>query len=365
MKIVVIGTRGFPDVQGGVEKHCQQIYPLLAGMGVNVTVLTRRPYVDPSLREYRGVQLIPVNCPQNKFLEAIVHSFRAVFYARKLKPDVLHIHAIGPSIVVPLARSLGLKVVITHHGPDYERKKWNGVAKAVLMLGEACGCLFANRIITITGHIARSITSKFGRIPAIIPNGVVIPAKIVAAETVAGFGLEPEKYFLAVGRFVPEKGFHDLVDAYARMGAVAWKLVIVGDADHEDVYSRSLKEKAATVPGVVLTGFLTGKALGEIYSNAGVFVLPSYYEGLPIVLLEAMSYGLNCLVSDIPANREVPLAQERYVKPGVIDAWAQKMALFSSSPLKDDERSSVLELIAREYDWKDIARRTLAIYQSV
>ncbi len=365
MKIVVIGTRGFPDVQGGVEKHCQQLYPLVTGMGVDVTVLTRRPYVDPALREYRGVHLVPVDCPQSKFLEAIVHSFRAVLYARTLKPDVVHIHAIGPSIVVPLARLLGLKVVITHHGPDYERKKWNGVAKAILRLGEACGCLFANRIITITGHIGRAITAKFGKVPVIIPNGVVIPEKIVAADTVARFALEPGKYFVAVGRFVPEKGFHDLVDAYARCEAHGWKLVIVGDADHEDAYSRSLKARAAGVSGVVLTGFLTGKALGEIYSNAGVFVLPSYYEGLPIVLLEAMSYGLNCLVSDIPANREVALAQERYVKPGAIDAWAQNMALFSSSPLQDDARTAMLGLIAREYDWKDIARRTLAVYQSV
>ncbi|NTV30258.1 MAG: glycosyltransferase family 4 protein, partial [Candidatus Omnitrophica bacterium] len=191
------------------------------------------------------------------------------------------------------------------------------------------------------------------------------------------------RYILTVGRFVPEKGYHDLVAAFARLqdagevnrstvssqrsdcglaAAGGWKLVIVGDADHEDDYSRKLKSDAAATPGVILTGRLTGLPLQEIYSNAGLFVLPSYYEGLPIVLLEAMSYGLNCIVSDIPANREVALSAERYFQPGDIDGMAAKMAEFVQRPLSVRERAQQLELIAREYDWGVIARKTLDVY---
>lgn len=367
MKVVVIGTRGFPNVQGGIEKHCEQLYPVLVRNGIDVTVLTRRPYVDVSVTEYLGVKLIPIDCPKQKFLEAIVHSFRAVLCAKKLKPDIVHIHAVGPALVAPLARLLGMKVVFTHHGPDYERKKWNGAAKLVLRAGEAAGCLCANRIITIADNIARSIKLKFGRDAVVIPNGVILPQVLPAGESLKKFGLEGGKYFLAVGRFVPEKGFHDLIKAYARMGNTDWKLVIAGDADHADAYSRSLKDEAGRVPGVVLTGFISGAPLQEIYSNAGIFVLPSYYEGLPIVLLEAMSFGLSCIVSDIPANRAVSLAEERYFKAGDIGAMATKLTAYKDVPWTagTGEKARQIAHINDAYNWTLIAKETQEVYSNM
>ena len=367
MKVVVIGTRGFPDVQGGIEKHCEQLYPVLVSDGVDVTVLTRKPYVDPALTQYLGVKLVPIACPRQKFLEAIVQSFRAVLYAKKLKPDIVHIHAIGPALVAPLARLLGLKVVITHHGPDYERKKWNWIARAVLRAGEAGGCLCANRIITIADNIARSVKAKFGRDAVVIPNGVIVPRLLPPGEALKKFGLEPGKYFLAVGRFVPEKGFHDLVRAYAQMGDMDWKLVIAGDADHPDRYSRSLKSAAGRVAGVVLTGFISGAPLREIYSSAGLFVLPSYHEGLPIVLLEAMSFGLACLASDIPANRAVPLAPARYFPAGDAGVMAGKLSGYKGMPWPAGQgtRDAQIALISDTYNWTRIARETKNVYDQL
>ena len=143
------------------------------------------------------------------------------------------------------------------------------------------------------------------------------------------------------------------------------KLVIVGDADHEDKYSLSLKESAKTNKNIVLTGFLSGEPLRELYSNAGLFVLPSYYEGLPIVLLEAMSYGLLCLVSDIPANREVRLNEENYFQPGDIKGLASKITEFLNKPLTDVEKRSQIGRIAKEYNWNTIAEKTLEVYKSI
>jgi glycosyltransferase involved in cell wall biosynthesis len=318
------------------------------------------------------VEIIPLNCPKNKFLEAIIHTFKGVFQAKKLEPDVLHIHAVGPALMVPLARMLGLKVVFTHHGPDYERKKWGFIAKLFLRMGEFFGVTFANEDIAISQVIADEIKTKYGRKATVIPNGVVLPEAVDGDQTLKKYELNKGKYILAVGRFVPEKGFGDLIEAFnivvsSELGVgskdVNLKLVIAGDADHEDGYSRQLKEKAKETPNVVLTGFITGKPLQELYSHAGLFVLPSYYEGLPIVLLEAMSYGLSCIVSDIPANREVELSNDRYFKPGDISAIAQKLEMFINRPLSLDELSKQIKLVSERYDWDHIAEKTLEVYR--
>jgi glycosyltransferase involved in cell wall biosynthesis len=363
--IVIIGTRGLPDIQGGVEKHCQELYPVIAGSGINVTVLTRKPYVEKDLKEYKGVKLITIDCPKQKFLEAIIHSFKALTYAKRLKPDIIHIHAIGPAIITPFARILGFKVVFTHHGQDYRRKKWNKIARFVLKTGEAFGCVFSNRIIAISQDIAESIYDKFKKNAIIIPNGVVVSGIVPPSETIRRFNIQPKKYVLTVGRFVPEKGFDYLISTYKMSDLKGIKLVIVGDSDHEDKYSRELKNSTAGFADIILTGQLAAKPLQELYSNAGLFVLPSYYEGLPIALLEAMSYGLRCLASDIPANRCVNLRDENYFKAGDIACMSDKIKQFIDKPLSEDEKKEQINILRRDYDWTKIAKKTLEIYKEL
>lgn len=385
MKIVVLGTRGFPDIQGGVEKHCENLSPRLVEKGCEVTVFTRAPYCGASVREFKGVKLIPLSCPRNKFLEAFVHTFYGIFAAKRLNPDILHIHAVGPSLFVPLARILGLKVVMTHHGPDYMRKKWNIFAKIILRLGECLGVWCANEVICVSESAAHNIRVKYRRGVAAIPNGVVISEGRGQSSkngdsllSILGkYGLEKGKYILAVGRFVPEKGFGDLIDAWKGQSPKSgdshygdshcdWKLVIAGDADHEDKYSRGLKIKAKENANIALTGFLSGQPLAQLYSHAGLFVLPSYYEGLPIALLEAMSYGLSCIASDIPANREVGLTVDRFFKAGDIEALAAKINEFMKiGPLGGKERDAQMRLIREKYDWNKIAEATLGVYKSL
>lgn len=372
MKIAVLGTRGFPNVQGGVEAHCENLYPRLAALGCEVAVFTRARYVDLSIQEFKGVKLIPLTCPRNKFLEALGHTFKGVFAAKKLRPDILHIHAAGPSLFTPLARILGMKVVITSHGPEHERKKWAGFPSYVLRLAEYLSCSWSNRIISVSESNAGRLSKKYHREVALLPNGVQIPEIADTDAALRQYGLEKGKYILSVGRFVPEKGLDTLVEAFALIGReqtpLGWKLVIAGQADHEDKYSRELKLNVAQkvkegIP-IILTGFLAGLPLAELYSQAGLFVLPSYYEGLPIALLEAMSYGLSCVVSDIPANREVGLPQERYFKPGDVDALAMKLRQFSKLPLSPQEKQTQRSMVTGRYNWDTIAAKTLRVYQS-
>jgi len=371
LKIVVLGTRGFPNVQGGVEKLCEKLYPALVSKGCEAVVYTRQPYVDTKLTSYKGVRLIPLKCIKNKYLEALFHTLVGVFAAKRIRPDIIHIHGIGPGILIPIARLLGMKTVLTIQCPDYERKKWGPFAKRVLKMGEYLGCRWADRVIAVTEPQAEFLRCKYKRDVNVIPNGVDIPRKAKTNEILTKYGLEKEKYILAVGRFVPEKGFHDLIDGFAKtqdtrhMTQEGWKLVIVGDADHEDDYSRELKRKADSGQRIVLTGFQTGQSLQELYSHAGMFVIPSYFEGLPFVLLEAMSYQLSCLASDIPANRELRLDEERYFKPGDVDALSGTLQEFIQRPIEEQKKAEQIERLRREYNWQSIAGKTLEVYQGV
>ncbi len=379
MKIAVLGTRGFPHIQGGVEAHCENLYPYLVKMGCEVTVFTRKPYVNLNIGSYKGITLIPLPCLKKKSLEAFLHTFIGIFVVKRFSPDILHIHAIGPSLFIPIARLLGLKVVMTHHGPDYQRKKWGKFARLILILGERFGCKWANGIVCISETIAAHVRKKYHRDVTVIPNGVTIPEILQTDDILKKYALTKGKYILSVGRFVPEKGFHDLIDAFNRFStwnfksqtsetelrADNWKQVIVGSADHEDAYSLRLKEKAKNNNDIILTGFLTGKSLHELYSHAGLFVLPSYYEGLPIVLLEAMSYGLSCIASDIPANRNVEILGDRFFQAGNIPALAAKMQECISKPPGEAERRKQITMVSQRYNWEKIAERTMEVYKNI
>lgn len=208
MKVVVTGTRGIPNIMGGVETHCEELFPRIAAAGHDVTVIRRSCYVgdDNHILSYKGVALKDIYAPRKKSLEAIVHTFLAVLSARRMHADILHIHAIGPSLMTPFARLLGLKVVTTHHGPDYDRQKWGVFAKFMLKAGERMGAMFSNEVIVISHVIEDILHRKYGRDSNLIFNGVTTPEKSSATDYIEGLGLESRKYVVAVGRFVKEKG---------------------------------------------------------------------------------------------------------------------------------------------------------------
>jgi len=363
MKILVLGTRGIPDVLGGVETHCQELYPRLVKLGCDVSLITRTPYIPKNNRksEFKGVKLKHIFAPKKKSIEAIVHTFLGVLYARVNSPDILHIHAIGPSLLVPFARLLGLKVIVTHHGPDYDRQKWGVWAKRILKMGEYGAAKFANKIIVISNVIGKILETKYNRKDSIlIHNGVNLPTKDNDCGYINSLGLKQGQYMIGVGRFVEEKGFHDLIKAYSLTGSSDTRLVLVGDADHETAYSESLK-KMANKNNVILTGFIKGDKLNQIFSNAKLFVMPSYHEGLPIALLEAMSYDLPVLVSDIPANLEVELDDSDYFKLGDNESLVNNLKLKVDQPGLPNYSNKLKE----EYDWDVVANQTYKVYKEI
>ncbi|MBR1804684.1 MAG: glycosyltransferase family 4 protein [Muribaculaceae bacterium] len=362
MRIVVTGTRGIPDIPGGVETHCQQLYPRLAEQGCEVTVVRRSCYVPDGdeLHDFHGVKLVNVYAPRHKSIEAIAHTFLATIRARRMHADLVHIHAAGPSLLVPLARLLRLKVVCTNHGPDYERAKWGRLAKAAIHLGEWCQAHWAHRIIAISPGIVETLHSQYGRTQGVvlIPNGVETPVPCHSSDFLEQHGIEPGHYLLAVARMVPEKRLHLLIEAFQRLNMPEVQLVIAGDADHDDDYSRQLKQQAQQA-GVILTGYVTGEPLRQLWASARLFVLPSVHEGLPISLLEAMSWHRDVLVSDIAACRLPELSPSDFFATDQVEALTAAL----QRKLATEYRERHYDLTA--YDWDRIARDTMHVYEQL
>ena len=367
IRVAVVGTRGIPDVQGGIETHCQHLFPRLAKMGFDITLYARDGYVkDCAPYEYEGVRVVPLKCSHKACLEAITHTLRCYNKIRKFRPDIVHIHAIGPALFAPLFRLTGAKVIYTHHGQDYKRAKWGKFAKFTLKMGERLGTKFSHRIIVISNYIDDCLKRLYKtHRTVLIRNGVEIRTDAPADEsiTLAHFGIESKKYILACGRFVEEKGFHDLIAAYSKLPENLrneYKLVIAGRPDHNSAYSQKLV-KMAKKTGAVLTGFISGDTLCAVQRNAKLFVIPSYHEGLPIALLEALSYNLDVVASDIPANTEVPLPRECFAKVGDTDSLAQCIA----AHLQKNEQEDFANIIHEYYDWDKIAEQTALVYKEL
>lgn len=370
LKICVVGLRGVPGVMGGIESHCEQIFPRLAQLAqhYDITIVGRRPYLPKGVFSYRGIRVVPLPAARNKFLEAITSTTLGVLHARFVqKADIIHIHGIGPALLSPLARLLGMKVVITHHGQDFQRAKWNGFAKTVLRLGEQCALRSAHRMIVVSKSVTESLRqSNPERSDCIehIPNGAVTAATVASdnddSAVLDELGLQSGMYILAVGRLVPEKGFHFLVEAFRAAAPhlpASMKLAIAGNADHADKYSNDLQAQASS--SISFLGFQRQEVLRVLYRHAALFVLPSTHEGLPIVALEAGALGIPMIISDIQPNLDIGLPSHHYFASGSVDALAAKLSQ-DHAQFRVDAGD-----IGRRFDWGAVTEATQRVYAAL
>ncbi|MBB5702353.1 glycosyltransferase involved in cell wall biosynthesis [Ochrobactrum daejeonense] len=365
-RVMMLGLRGVPNVQGGVEKHVEELARLYIAKGWDVEVVGRSPYLDRKQPYvWEGIQVTPVWAPTSMKFEAIIHTVIGILRAGIKRPDVLHIHAIGPALATPLARLFGLPTVVTHHGFDYNRQKWGRLARTMLKLGEWCGMRFANARIAVSNDIAQTMQQRYDVPVTFIPNGVTLRPASHDRVWLEKYDLSPGRYIALVARIVPEKRQLDLIEAFAKLSDPSLKLALIGSAEYTAEYAATVRARAEAVPGVVLTGALRGEELSAVFSQAALFVLPSSHEGMPIALLEAMGYGLNVLASDITANIEVGLSKDSYFPLGDIEALKDAMRGKIDRPLSPDQSQDLIDRIARDYSWSGIADRTLAVYQSV
>ena len=358
---MIVGTRG-PGAEGGIESHVDELVPILCREGWQVEVLGRSPYRNEFAQDVPGARTTWIWAPKVSWAETIFHSFMGLIYAAFRRPDVLHVHAVGPALIVPFARLLGLRVVVTHHGYDYEREKWGRMARAIIKTGERFGMRYANECIVISKDIQCRMMKEYDRKTHLIPNGVRLPRLTEEVATLQELGLEPRRYVLQVSRCVPEKRQLDLIEAFNQANLPGWKLVLVGGIPPQSEYGAALREAAAVNPDIVLAGFRKGRPLNELFTHAGLFVLPSSHEGLPIVLLEALSFGLPAVVSDIPSNLEVELPQQQYFPLGDIGTLSVRLEDFTAQPISASQIDSRRSFVKERYDWNDIAERTELVY---
>lgn len=368
MDIMVLGLRGFPGIQGGVEKHAEQLYTRIAEKTDHkIEIITRTAYwpADTSYQPPTNLKHTPLWSPKAAGAEAFLHSLLGTCYAIIKRPDILHVHAVGPAFFTPLARIFGIKVVFTHHGPDYDREKWGGIAKTVLRMGEFFGARFANTRIVISEVIGNLLQRKHNKQSELVFNGVQAPSKSNEDEIVNDLGLDAHKYVLLVSRVVPEKRQLDLIAAFQQAQLPGWKLVLVGDVSGIDPYSQKVRQAAESEDDIILTGFQDGEPLAALFKKAGLFVLPSTHEGLPIAMLEALSYGLPVIASDIPANLAVELTSDHYYSAGDVEQLTQKLNAWASQPFDAQQRAATRDWVCKKYCWEKVAAQTVAIYEDL
>lgn len=358
MRVFVFGTRGFPDIQGGVEAHCERLYTSMPKEEVEITVFRRKPYVVHSELKYKSVRFIDLPSTRIKGLEAFIHSLLSTICCLVLHPDIVHIHNIGPGLFTPILRVFGVNVVLTYHSSNYEHAKWGFIAKKILKLGEYCSLKFANYIIFVNKSKQNLFSTWIQQKSIYIPNGIQRVEPTTQTNLLKQIGLQPYAYFLSVGRITQEKGFDYLIDAY-RMCNCSVPLVIAGGIDHTSDYASRLEKDTLHDPNIYLLGYTYGELLRQLYTFAKTFILPSYSEGFPIVLMEAVNYHKPILASNIEANREVGLPEFCYFHVGDVEDLAVR--------LKEEAEKDYVGIDYHKsfLDWSEISRKVLLIYKQV
>ena len=349
--IAVIGTRGFPGIQGGVESHSYHLYTHMED--VHVRLYRRRAYLtEQSAQSFPDIEYIDLPSTRIKGFEAVWHTLLSVLHIFFHRPDVVHIHNIGPGMFAPLLRLAGLHVVLTYHSPNYEHAKWSAPARWLLRQCERISLRYSNRVIFVNRYQMEKCNALDKSV--YIPNGIDPVTRSESASFLTEHGIVPGGYLLAVGRLTPEKGLEYLVQAANRLSQVS-QVVIAGASDHDSAY-RALLERLDTNNKVIFTGFTMGEDLRQLYSHARAFVLPSVNEGFPMVLLEAMAYGLPILCSDIPGTRQVGLLEQDYFNVADVDALTQALTRLLAMPRE------LQHYDLDQYDWNHIADLTRQQY---
>ena len=371
LNIVMLGHKRIPSREGGVEIVVEELATRMAAAGHKVTCLNRRghhvsgaQYDTDLLDEYKGVALKRVWTLDKKGLAAVTSSFFAAVWASFSRADVVHIHAEGPAFMCWIPKLFGKRVVVTVHGLNWQCQKWkNSFGAKYILAGEKMAVRFADSIIVLNRDTQQYFMDTYGRETVWIPNGVRRPQILEPVQIREKFGLEKQSYILFLGRIVPEKGVHYLIEAYRGISTDK-KLVIAGGNSDSLDYMQSLKEMAGDDPNIVFTDFVQGPLLDELYSNAYLFVLPSDTEGMPLSLMEAMSYGNCCVVSDIPGCTEVVEDKAVVFQKGNVENLTKCLQMLCAEiQTVVNIKNAAREFICEKYNWDDVVEKTLELYQ--
>lgn len=370
IRLAVFGQKRLTR-EGGVEIVVKELCTRMAQRGCEVTCYNRSGHhisgaeydiVDKT--EYEGITQKYVPTIEKKGLAAVSASFFAALCSAFGKYDVVHIHAEGPAFFSWLPRMFGKRVVVTIHGIDWQREKWkSGFGSKFIRRGERNAIKYANEIIVLSKGVQHYFKDTYGRETRFIPNGVNRPEVRESKRITEKFNLTKDSYILFLGRLVPEKGIRYLIEAFKKVKTDK-KLVIAGGSSDTDSFMKELTELAKGDDRIIFTGFVQGSMLDELYSNAYIYTLPSDLEGMPLSLLEAMSYGNCCLVSDIPECADVVEDKAIIFKKSNIGDLIDKLQDACDHPEKVVKlKKQAADFICNKYNWDDIVEETMKLYR--
>ena len=368
MKIAMIGHKRIPSREGGGEIVVEELSTRLVKKGHIVDVYNRKGknVLDKNIKvekikNYKGVNIKEVFTFQNKSLNAIVYTILATMRAIFGHYDVIHFHAEGPCSMIWLPHLFKIKTIATIHGLDWQRAKWGGFATKYLKFGEKMAVKYADEIIVLSSGVQKYFKETYGRNTTFIPNGVNRPQLKEAKKIKEKWGLEKDSYILYLARIVPEKGLHYLMDAFKEIDTDK-KLVIAGGSSHTNDYFEEIKRKSKEDSRVIMTGFVQGDILDELYSNCYLYCLPSDIEGMPISLMEAMSYGCNVLTSDIEECTQVTGEYTTAFEKGNVESLKEKLQEILNGKNRKSEKE-ISDYVLRRYNWDDVVKRTENLYE--
>ena len=355
--------------EGGIEIVVKELCTRMAEKGYVVTCYNRSGHHVSGAKydakmEYKGIRQKYVPTIEQKGLAAVSSSGFAALYSALGKYDVVHIHAEGPAFFAWLPKLFGKRVVVTVHGIDWKREKWkSGFGSKFIHQGEKNAVKYADEIIVLSKGVQNYFRKTYGRETRFIPNGVNRPEIRQAKLVNEMFGLTKDSYILFLGRLVPEKGIRYLIEAFKSVKTDK-KLVIAGGSSDTDSFMQELKDLAKDDDRIIFTGFVQGRMLDELYSNAYIYTLPSDLEGMPLSLLEAMNYGNCCLVSDIPECTEVVEDKALIFKKSSVQDLSQKLQYACDFPQKvESMKKQAADFICKKYNWDDVVEETLKLYR--
>ena len=374
MKIAMIGHKRVPSREGGVEIVIEELSKKKKKKGQQVDVYNRKgrnvqdKRVDKDkkkMKEYKGVRIITILTINRKGIDALIYSFLASIRALFGKYDVLHYHAEGSCAMLWIPHLFKKKIVVTIHGLDWQRSKWGGFATRYIKFGERLAVKYANEIIVLSKSMQKYFKDTYNRDTVFIPNGVNMPRTREPNIINEKYGLNRGSYILFLARIVPEKGLHYLIEAFKQIDTDK-KLVIAGGASHTNDYLEKIKNMVNEDNRIIMTGFVQGEELEELYSNCYLYCLPSDVEGMPISLLEAMSYGSNCLVSDIEENTQVCGKYGYTFKKSNAEDLKNKLKQFLEDEEIDlDVKAKISKYILDKYNWDSNVNQLLEIYNKL
>lgn len=371
LKIAMIGHKRVPSREGGVEVVVGELSSRMAQLGHSVTCYNRKGHhvagnefdVKKNDESISGVKIKEVFTIDKKGLAAITASFFAAISASFSRFDVVHFHAEGPCSMIWIPKLFGKRCVATIHGLDHQRAKWGKFASFYIKFGEKCAVKLADEIIVLSKNVQNYFMNEYGRKTLYIPNGVSKPQQVNAELIKEKFNLDKDSYILFLGRLVPEKGIMYLIEAFKKVNT-SKKLVIVGGSSDTVEYENELKTMADE--NIIFTGFQQGRMLEEFYSNAYLYVLPSDLEGMPISLLEAMSYGNCCITSDIPECSEVVGEYGISFKKGNVENLREKLQNICDNPeVVEHYKQNASDYVCEKYNWNNVVKETLRVYKNI